>query len=216
VRGRLERRSTLELEVGDELVFAAGTSRDIFESLVSQVEERPEMREVVRLSELWWRSLLGFMQSTGQRVRDILMQLSDRGFHYEPGTIIAWIQGERMWPGRYPVKTVIAAIAEITGDELLASRTDEVRKACGKRQSLHIKLGKYLVQQITRAAAGESGEGINNAFRPIVDELARHAEVVTVYAVADTPSRVRRSVSNRLIRERKVTWVGMFDDIVEV
>jgi len=213
VTGRLEAKRGSELQVGDELVFACGSSRDIFETLVSQVESRPEMSEVVQLSQLWWQVLHEYMRSSGKGIGDVMNELSDRGFCYEPATILAWVQGERIRPSKY---AVIEAIAEITGSEALARKLKDVRRACGRRLAVHIRLGKYLVQQITRAVTKDRGEKIDEAFRPIADELARHAEVVTVCAVADTPSQVARSVSNRLIRDREEMWVDLFETIEEI
>jgi hypothetical protein len=212
----LERKKVEELQVGDELIFAGGSSRDIFEALASEVEGSPKMREVVQLSEAWWRALRRYMDSTGQRVGDVMKELSAAGFDYQPGTIWAWVQGERMRPGGYSMREVITAIAAITGDDTLTQKIDEVISACGKRQSVHVKLGKYLTQQITRAVVDDDTEQIDDAFKPIADKLARSADVVTVCAVADTPSEVERSETNRLIRDRHAMWVDLFEDIKEI
>jgi hypothetical protein len=114
------------------------------------------------------------------------------------------------------MRKVIAAIADITADDHLARRTRDVIKACGRRHSVHVKLGRYLTQQITRAVVDDEGEAIDEAFKPIADRLARSADVVTVYSVAQTPSQVDRSVSNRLIREREAMWIDLFEDTPEV
>ena len=214
--GHLERKKVEELQVGDELIFAAGSNREIFDTLASEVEDSPEMREVVQLSEAWWRALRRYMHSTGQRFSDVMDELSAAGFDYQPGTISAWVQGERMRPGGYSMREVITAIAAITGDDTLTQKTDAVISACGKRQSVHVKLGKYLTQQITRAVADDDTEQIDDAFKPIADKLARSADVVTVCAVADTPSEVERSVTNRLIRDRHAMWVDLFEDIEDI
>ncbi len=187
------------LQEGDELVFSIHNQGDIFEELVSRIEEKDlGIKEIKEMADLWQVSLNNYIKNQNKDISFFVKQLQQYGYSRVEATVENWLNNfDQIAPGEYGI---IDVIAKITGDSKLKQNLDEVKEACKILRKLHVQLGRYIAKTI-----------INSYFSVIDEEStlfdfqsinpADYALVVTLSSLSSTKQLVPGYQVNNLIEK---------------
>ncbi len=191
-------KSVKELKIGDELVFSIHNKGDIFEELVSRIEEEnPEVKKIKQTADLWQDALNHYITQNVD-ISSFIKQLKEYGYTRVEATIENWLNNyDQIAPGEYEI---IDIIAKITGDKKLKQNIDEVIKSCKKLRILHVQLGRYIAKMIIHSVFSDA-EDENILFDFKFINPADYAVVVTINKISKNKSLVPKYKVNKLIEK---------------
>ena len=188
--------SVANISTGDVLLLRTGSDRDA-------VRELAELRispSTIQLAELWKRALRDYLCSNPS-LENLQTKLGREGCNKELSTIRRWITDDNVI-GPQHVATDIAAIAKVTGDELLTNAESDCAAAIVTVRSAHVTAGMRLAEEVVRRV-GEWAEA--GATPDEMVELEDRLVMVTVEFVEHKEIDVPISVVNRL---QSSSWHG--------
>lgn len=191
-----EKKSISEVRVGDQLIFARSSRRDIFDLLIEDIESQPEVMDLISTSKQWWRILKAYMEQNEITVEEMTEILRKNGHDYSRITVEAWIEGQRIRPGSYDV---IEFILKLCNSGAESSTLSEIANACRQRTALHIKAGRYLIGIIARATSNKNIDSFDSLIERSAVDLSKHARIYTVQNIDNSMITVLRSECNRIL-----------------
>ena len=192
-----EKKSISEVKVGDQLIFAHSSRRDIFDLLIEDIESQPDLMDLISTSKRWWRILKAYMEQNEITVEEITDILSNNGLEYSRSTVEAWIEGQRIRPGSYEVVEYILSLCDSLNTE--SSTLSEIVNACRQRTALHIKAGRYLIGIIARATSSKNKDSYDILIERSAVDLSKHARIYTVQNIDSSMITVLRNECNRIL-----------------
>jgi hypothetical protein len=191
-------KTVVELHQGDKVVFIKDERETIFDELVEYYRHRPDVVEILELSEKWRTTLRQYFAKERLTVSGLKLVLENAGLGRTEASIENWLAGKVICPpeNNYHPIDVIAAV---TGDGVLAREKEKVKEAARKVHSMRIKIGRYLAKHIAQSAAAIGDMEGDSVLREKLDKISSYAEVAEVAAVAPEEVEVSPSVANRLL-----------------
>jgi len=193
----LVRKKPTELVAGDKAIFVKDSSEDIFDRLVTLMEESdPTIKQQVLLARLWRQALIGHKEKGSLKYKELQKQLNEVGVNRTTVTIGLWLNDETF------IGTddeAIRGIAKITGEIELNTHIDAVIASCSKVRALHVQLGRYLAGRITAAVTGVNHSTDSTLLGNLTDNLAQFAVAVEVRSVSDMKISIPTGKINRLL-----------------
>lgn len=187
----VKQKSTRQLRPGDALLFHLGSDKDVIRTAADKILP-PGVRE---MSSLWRTALLDHVTRQELTSEDVWKQLRSKGCPLQHQTIRVWLENDSMIaPKAY--RRDIRIVAEVTGDETLAGRMENVLAAARQVFSAHLRASHQLARQVlARAVHVLKEEGEQSRLL----EIEPNVVVVRVVEVDDQRSMVRASMANRLL-----------------
>lgn len=194
----IETKTIGSLSEGDEVAFLKDSKRTVFEELVEFYQHKPEVIELVKLSELWRTALLTYKNEHYLHPVKIKKLLDDAGLVRHISTIENWLDGTTICPDEdnySPVDT----IAHVTGNVKLQQNLEKVKDAARKMHALRIKIGRYLAKRITQSYISPESIIDDPVLRNKLDEISSHVHIARVSLVNDEISKVPADITNKLL-----------------
>lgn len=194
---------------GEQVVFLRNSKRTVFEEMVSFFQHKPEVTEQIRKAALWREALVDFCALKNLSVQNLKQLLKERGLNRSEQTVESWLEGNIICPvgDDYAPLDIIASI---TGSTVLKENIDSVKAAAKSIRALHINIGRYLANKITRS---KTPEGLidDPVLRDKLDDLSSHIEIEEIADVATEPVLINSKYTDRLLRsadleERIPSW----------
>lgn len=181
-----------EVSIGDRLLFYRGADGDAIRAVADQLLS-PGRRQV---AGLWRDALRRFRDRYCLKNVGVWRKLKEAGCTHQPLTINNWLEDDDMIGPRDAHDHELRIIADVTQDRQLIARMQEcdeaIRDVWGAHLAASDRLAKLVLTRMARrlAVRGES-----------VTELDASVVVVEVAEIDNTPVKVRRSLSNRLLED---------------
>lgn len=198
LEAKVEEKCVGELTVGDEIIFIGDSKRDVFEELIQIAEAVESIAEEVRLSKIWKEAIRKYLTAKGITCFGFADELRKLGCERHWVTVENWITNPRII-GPEEENLIIKAIADVTGDQELNSRLQEVIYSCRKIRALHIRLGRYLAQCILASIDAQREGKIEGMMRERIKELSGHILIRQIRAIDENEVSVSKDKVNRLI-----------------
>lgn len=184
---------------GDKVVFLKDERETIFDELVGYYGHRPDVVNLLRLSESWRDALKKYYEVNKLSIQDLRVLLENAGLGRTEASIENWLSGRVICPpeNNYHPIDVIAAV---TNDGFLLKEKWKVKDAARKVHSMRIKIGRYLARRIVQSAAVSRRETEDDlVLAGKLDKISSCAEVAEIEAISPDTVRVAPSLVNRLL-----------------
>jgi hypothetical protein len=154
-KSELPEKTVRELTVGDYVIFRCGAHGNIIRELADGALKKSGLFAMRETSRLWKVVLRRWIENeknthSGQAAstQRAIQKLRKLGIRRDVQTIRGWIEPDRTIKPRDDNDIVL--IAQITGDEELSRRYNEVLRACEQVYRAHHKAGEFLSAQLRR------------------------------------------------------------------
>ncbi len=186
-----------ELLEGDEIAFlsAKGT---VFDELVEFYEHKPEIVNLIKMSELWRTALITYCNENNLNQDQLKVYLDRAGVERHPATINNWLAGGTIGPTENNY-TPIDKIARMTNNKELNTHLREVKDATRKIHALRIKIGRYLAKKITQSYISPESIIDDPVLRDKLDEMSSQVRIARVSKISDEEVMVPFDVINKLM-----------------
>ncbi|OGG15465.1 hypothetical protein A2875_04235 [Candidatus Gottesmanbacteria bacterium RIFCSPHIGHO2_01_FULL_46_14] len=199
----VETKTVGTLSESDEIAFLKDSKRTVFEELVEYYQHKPEIVELIKMSELWRSALIEYKDRHFLHPVKIKRLLDDAGLVRHPATIESWLDGTTICPTENDYEPV-DIIARVTDSTLLKENVDRVKDAARKIHALRIKIGRYLSKRITQSYISPNSIIDDPVLRDKLDEISSHVRIARVYKISDETVNVPTDMTNKLLTEEDI------------
>lgn len=194
----IEIKTVGQLAEGDDVAFLANSKRTVFEELVEFYEHKPEITELVKISELWRTALLQFQKENYLHPIKVKRSLDEAGLHRHIATIENWLDGTTICPIEDNYAPV-DVIAKVTNNANLIDNLEAVKDAARKMHALRIKIGRYMAKRITQSYISPNSIIDDPVLRDKLDEMTSHVRIARVFSISNDTTQVPQDFVNKLL-----------------
>ncbi len=194
----VETKTVGSLSEGDQVAFLKDSKRTVFEELVEFYQHKPEIIELVELSELWRKALLAYRDAHFFHPVIIKKMLAGAGLVRHVTTIENWLDGATICPDEDNYAPV-NIIAQVTNNTELKEHLEEVKEAARKIHALRIKIGRYLAKRLTQSYISPDSIIDDPILKNRLDEISSHVQVARVSLVNEEILKVPADITNKLL-----------------
>jgi uncharacterized membrane protein YkvA (DUF1232 family) len=182
-----------DLRIGDALLVHRGSARDVIRSAADKI-----LPDGVRdTAWLWHKALLGYVLANRITSEQVWERLQAAGCPLQHQTIKTWLENEDII-GPQAYSRDVPIIAEVTRDETLRGRLDDVVAAISEVRGAHLRASHQLAKQVlARVASFLKKPGR----RSDLMEIEKGVVVVRILKIEREPTLVRVSLANRLLED---------------
>lgn len=196
----VETKTVNSLSEDDDVAFLKDSKRTVFDELVEYYQHKPEVVELIKISELWRSALIVYRDEHFLHPVRLKKILDEAGLVRHPATIESWLDGSTICPVEDDYAGV-DIIARVTNDTNLDKDAEDVKNAARKIHALRIKIGRYLAKRITQSYFSPDSIIDDPVLRDKLDEISSHVRIVRVYKITDEPIKVPAEMTNKLLTE---------------
>ena len=196
-KAEIRQRTINELRPHDAILFHRGSARDVIRSAADRILS-PGVREI---SSLWRRTLLEYKTCQRLTSEELWEQLRKAGCPLQHQTIKGWLDNDEIIAPQVYERDV-DIVRQVTGDELLDQRIDDVFAAIREVRGAHLRVSYQLARQVLHRAANILRKGGN---RSGLIEIGSGVVVVRVMEIDNKSTMVRQSIVNRLLEDN--AWI---------
>lgn len=175
-----------DIDCGDELIVA-DSDRDLFEELLSIVQQSETYKHLFKEARLWHIVLKNYFETNNLSFNKLSEEFIQIGINPTITTIRSWVLGTTSIG---PSEENLRAIAELTKDPVLNKQLESVIAACSKLHSVHIQTGRVLVQKIIHAATKEDMDGLDEETSARLDTYSQSARILIVRGVSENTESI--------------------------
>ncbi|MDW8208801.1 MAG: DrmE family protein [Chloroherpetonaceae bacterium] len=206
--GKIPRRKSSELKIGDYVVFREGARSDVLREWADRGLQKIGKGHLREVASLWRKALLDFMRISPEarvisldreRFASLLDRLRRAGVQTGEQTVRWWlIDDSTIGP---KLLEYLKGIAVATESSELHARLDEVREAIEQVRGAHLQAARYLARRIL-STLQDHLSAIDADTSPILD-FGEDGKIVIVRveAIEDEPVPVSWTRVNRLLRD---------------
>lgn len=199
----VETKTVGSLSEGDDVAFLKDSKRTVFEELVEYYQHKPEVIELIKMSELWRTALIEYRDKHFLHPVRIKKSLDEAGLVRHQATIENWLDGSTICPVEDDYAAV-DIIARVTKNPKLMENTENVKDAARKIHALRIKIGRYLAKKIIQSFISPGAMIDDPVLQNKLDEISSHIRIVRVLKVSDETVNVPAERTNKLLTEEDV------------
>jgi hypothetical protein len=199
-RDSIELLTIENLSEGDDVVFLGDSNRTIFDELVVFYEHKPEMVNLVRLSELWRIALVDYCKEKNLDTEQLKWRLQGYGLKRHVVTLDNWLSGQVICPDEDDYAP-LAIISEVTGNENLKSNLEGVKSAAKTIHALRIKIGHYLSRKITQSYVSPDALDDDPILKSKLDEILNNVQQARVMEISEQFIKIPVDLTNKLLSE---------------